>query len=148
VLYAAGYPVVSYVVPDPMEAAGVNDRAQLAAAEAELRQRINERWMRRGVTMTDPEQTYLDSSVVLGVDVTLLPGVVLEGTTRVGAGAVIGPSCRLADTLVGAGARVESTVASRSVIGDDAVVGPFAVLDAGTRLAPGARTGPFFNGAA
>jgi bifunctional UDP-N-acetylglucosamine pyrophosphorylase/glucosamine-1-phosphate N-acetyltransferase len=148
VLYAAGYPVVSYVVPDPMEAAGVNDRAQLAAAESELRQRINERWMRRGVTMTDPEQTYLDASVVLGVDVTLLPGVVLEGTTRVGAGAVIGPSCRLADTVVGAGARVEHAVATRAVIGEDAVVGPFAVLESGTRLHPGSRTGPFFNGTA
>ncbi len=148
VLYAAGYPVLSYVAPDPMEAAGVNDRAQLAAAEAELRQRINERWMRRGVTMTDPDQTYLDATVVLGVDVTLLPGVVLEGATRVGPGAVVGPSCHLVDAVVGAGARVEHTVATQSTIGEGAVVGPFAVLEPGTRLDPHARTGPFFSGLA
>ena len=65
VLHEAGYRVVSVVVDDPMEAAGVNDRAQLAVAEAELRDRINERWMRRGVTMWDPERTYVDADVEL-----------------------------------------------------------------------------------
>ena len=54
VLYEAGHKVGSVVVDDTMEVAGVNDRAQLAVAEAELRDRINERWMRRGVTMWDP----------------------------------------------------------------------------------------------
>jgi bifunctional UDP-N-acetylglucosamine pyrophosphorylase/glucosamine-1-phosphate N-acetyltransferase len=63
VLFSAGYRVQSLVLPDPMEAAGVNDRAQLAVAEAELRDRINERWMRRGVTMWDPERTYVDAEV-------------------------------------------------------------------------------------
>jgi bifunctional UDP-N-acetylglucosamine pyrophosphorylase/glucosamine-1-phosphate N-acetyltransferase len=63
VLHDAGYTVSAIVLSDPMEAAGVNDRAQLAVAEAELRDRINERWMRRGVTMWDPERTYVDVSV-------------------------------------------------------------------------------------
>ncbi len=74
VLSSAGYRVQSLVLPDPMEAAGVNDRAQLAVAEAELRDRINERWMRRGVTMWDPERTYVDAEVRLAPDVSLLPG--------------------------------------------------------------------------
>src|SRR5436190_1100406 len=78
-LHDAGYQISSLVVADPMEAAGVNDRAQLAVAEAELRDRTNERWMRRGVTMHDPERTYVDASVELAPDVTLLPGTVLEG---------------------------------------------------------------------
>ena len=62
VLHDAGYGVETLVVGDPMEAAGVNDRAQLAVADAELRDRINERWMRRGVTMWDPENTYIDAN--------------------------------------------------------------------------------------
>ena len=66
VLYEAGHQVGSVVVEDTMEVAGVNDRAQLAVAEAELRDRINERWMRRGVTMWDPERTYIDVDVELG----------------------------------------------------------------------------------
>ncbi len=74
VLYEAGHKVETVVVPDTMEVAGVNDRAQLAVAEAELRDRINERWMRRGVTMWDPERTYIDADVRLGTDVVLLPG--------------------------------------------------------------------------
>ena len=65
VLSAAGYAVRSMVIDDPVETAGVNDRAQLAAAEAEVRDRINERWMRRGVTMWDPERTYVDTTVEL-----------------------------------------------------------------------------------
>ena len=79
VLADAGYSVVSMVLDDPTEAAGVNDRAQLAAAEAELRSRINERWMRRGVTMTDPDATYVAAGVELGEDVTLSPARCSKG---------------------------------------------------------------------
>ena len=92
VLHDAGYPVESLVVDDPMEAAGVNDRHQLAVAEAELRDRINERWMRRGVTMVDPEHTYVDTTVELGTDVVLYPGTHLQGSTVVASGAELGPS--------------------------------------------------------
>jgi bifunctional UDP-N-acetylglucosamine pyrophosphorylase/glucosamine-1-phosphate N-acetyltransferase len=145
VLHDAGYPVISLVVGDPMEAAGVNDRAQLAIAEAELRDRTNERWMRRGVTMLDPERTYIDASVELGTDVTLFPGAILQGTTRVGAGAEIGPHTRLVDCTVGDGAVVENSVCRQADIGADAVVGPFAVLSPGAQVAPGTVTGPFYS---
>jgi bifunctional UDP-N-acetylglucosamine pyrophosphorylase/glucosamine-1-phosphate N-acetyltransferase len=147
VLHSAGYPVGSVVVRDPREAAGVNDRAQLAAAEAEMRSRINERWMRSGVTMTDPGQTYLDASVELAEDVTVLPGVILEGTTTVDRGAVVGPACWLTDCQVGADATIAHTVGRQAVVGDGATVGPFALLEPGARLAPGSSTGPFFGGA-
>lgn len=145
VLHDAGYPVISMVVGDQMEAAGVNDRAQLAIAEAELRDRTNERWMRRGVTMLDPERTYIDASVELGTDVTLFPGAILQGTTRVGAGAEIGPNTRLVDCSVGDGAVVENSVCRQADIGADSRVGPFAVLSPGASVAPGTVTGPFYN---
>jgi bifunctional UDP-N-acetylglucosamine pyrophosphorylase/glucosamine-1-phosphate N-acetyltransferase len=143
VLHDAGYAVTTVVVPDPVEALEVNDRAQLAAAEAELRARINRRWMRRGVTMWDPGRTYLDASVRLAADVTLLPGVILQGTTTVGAGAVLGPSVHLVDCEVAPGATLSHTVASHAVIGEQCSVGPYVVLEEGTRLAPGERVGPF-----
>ena len=144
VLHDAGYAVSTVGVPDPVEALEVNDRAQLATAEAELRARINTRWMRRGVTMWDPRQTYLDTSVRLAPDVTLLPGVILEGVTTVGAGAVLGPSVHLVDCEVAPGARLSHTVASHAVIGEQCSVGPYVVLEEGTRLAPGERRGPYF----
>ena len=147
VLEQAGYRVVTMAAHELVEAAGVNDRAQLAAAEAVLRDRMNERWMRRGVTMVNPDDTYLDASVDLSEEVVLYPGVHLEGTTSVGRGAVIGPNCRLIDCTVGAGARIHQTVAQQALIGEDASVGPFVALEMGSRIDAKARVGPFFGSA-
>jgi bifunctional UDP-N-acetylglucosamine pyrophosphorylase/glucosamine-1-phosphate N-acetyltransferase len=148
VLYEAGYPVATHVVSDSMEAAGVNDRAQLAVAEAELRRRTNARWMRRGVTMLDPDRTYIDSSVELAPDVTLFPGTLLQGSTLVEAGCEIGPNAHLIDCVVAEGATVTASVGRSAEIGAGAVVGPFATLLPGARVAPGAVTGPCFTGSA
>ncbi len=145
VLADAGYRVVSMVAPDPMETAGVNDRAQLAIAEAELRDRTNERWMRRGVTMVDPERTYIDASVELAPDVTLFPGTILRGSTVIGGGAEIGPNSELIDTLVGERAVVSWTAARQARIGADARVGPFASLGPGADVPNGTVTGPHYQ---
>jgi bifunctional UDP-N-acetylglucosamine pyrophosphorylase / glucosamine-1-phosphate N-acetyltransferase len=147
VLSEAGHPVVSLVADDMDETHGVNDRAQLAVAEAELRRRTNERWMREGVGMVDPAATYIDTTVVLAPDVVLFPGTVLQGATVVGAGTEIGPATRLSDTRVGERSKVNETVATLAEIGDDAVVGPFAILEPGARVGSGVRTGPFYTGA-
>jgi bifunctional UDP-N-acetylglucosamine pyrophosphorylase / glucosamine-1-phosphate N-acetyltransferase len=146
VLHDAGYRVVSVVAADPTEVLGVNDQAQLAAAEAELRQRVNQEWMRRGVAMVDPHRTYLDVTVTLAEEVTLLPGVQLCGATSIGAGASVGPDTRLVDCVVGADAVVASTAGQRAEVGVGAQVGPYAVLEPGCRVAPGTVTGPFFRG--
>ena len=143
VLRDAGHTVAALAATDPFECMGVNDRAQLAAAEAALRERINLAWMRAGVTMVDPRTTYVDASVVLAPDVRLLPGTILEGRTTVATGAVVGPDSRLVDTLVGERAVVQQTVAREAEIGPDCTVGPFASLRPGTRLAAGAHVGTF-----
>jgi bifunctional UDP-N-acetylglucosamine pyrophosphorylase/glucosamine-1-phosphate N-acetyltransferase len=142
VLQSAGYSVRSLVLADSMEAAGVNDRAQLAVAEAELRDRINERWMRRGVTMWDPERTYVDAASRLEADVSLLPGVVLRGGCVVGAGSEIGPNAVLTDTVVGRNAVVAESVCSRATIGGGAQVGPYCVLEPGAEVPEGSQIGP------
>jgi bifunctional UDP-N-acetylglucosamine pyrophosphorylase / glucosamine-1-phosphate N-acetyltransferase len=142
VLHDAGYPVTSLVARDPVETSGVNDRSQLATAEAVLRSRINHRWMVAGVTMLDPSHTYLDSTVHLEPDVTLFPGTILQGTTKVATGAEIGPATHLTDCTVGARARVRATSAEQVTIGDDAQVGPWAWLPPGTAVPPGSAVGP------
>ena len=91
VLREAGHLVVAVAADDPGAARHVNDRVQLATAEAILRERINERWMEAGVSMVDPAATYIDSMVQLAPDVRLLPGTILEGHTTIASGAVIGP---------------------------------------------------------
>lgn len=146
VLHDAGYPVGALQVADPGEVAGVNDRVQLAAAEAELRRRVNRAWLARGVTLVDPEHTYLDVTVELAPDACVYPGTLLQGTTVVAAGAEIGPNCHLVDCNVGPRAVVTATVGRTAEVGADAVVGPWAYLPPGCRVAPGRVTGPGFAG--
>jgi bifunctional UDP-N-acetylglucosamine pyrophosphorylase / glucosamine-1-phosphate N-acetyltransferase len=143
VLAHAGHQVVGLRAADAGETHGVNDRVQLAAAEAELRRRINQQWMEAGVTFVDPRSTYVDADVELAADVTLWPGTVLRGRTVVATGAEIGPSTHLVDVQVGEEARVVQSVARQAVVGDRAVVGPHAALEPGTHVAADARTGPF-----
>jgi bifunctional UDP-N-acetylglucosamine pyrophosphorylase/glucosamine-1-phosphate N-acetyltransferase len=123
----------------------VNDRAQLAEAEAELRRRTNERWMAAGVTMVDPDHTYIDTAVRIAADVTLFPGVILQGSTTIGERTEVGPGTRLVDCAVGADCRLDETTAHQSEIGDGSTVGPFAFLAAGASIAPGTVTGAFYN---
>lgn len=145
VLAGTGHPVASMVVDDPVEVMGVNDRAQLAVAEAELRRRINQGWLAAGVTMVDPACTYVDVGVRLAADVTLFPGTLLAGATEVGEGAVIGPGAHLVDCVVGAGATVTTTVGTGAEVGAGAQVGPFATLAPGSVIPAGAVTGPFYT---
>ncbi|MBU6233684.1 MAG: NTP transferase domain-containing protein [Acidobacteria bacterium] len=142
VLYDGGHITRSYRLADPREAAGVNDRAQLAAAENELRRRINDRWMRRGVTMWDPATTYVDADVVLSPDVSLLPGTILKGHCTIGEGAQIGPHAYLVDSHVGSGATLGSVVVTGATIGADARVESFSVLGPGTVVSPSEHLAP------
>lgn len=145
VLAEAGYPVVSYTVEDATETQGVNDRVQLAEAEAALRSRTNDRWLRQGVTMVDPKTTYLDTTVELSNDVTLFPGVVIQGRTTVGENTQIGAGSHLVDSTIGQNVHIDRTVARQAVVEAEAVVGPFAFLGPGSRVAFGQHTGAFYT---
>ena len=118
VLTEAGHRVAVHRAGDALDVEPVDDRVQLAAAEAVIRERINHAWMHRGVTMVDPTRTYVDSTVELAPDVTLFPGTMLQGSTVVGAGAEVGPDTRLADCAVGARARVEKTMGREAEVGE------------------------------
>jgi bifunctional UDP-N-acetylglucosamine pyrophosphorylase/glucosamine-1-phosphate N-acetyltransferase len=139
---AAGGGAVAHVA-DADEVGGVNDRVQLAAAGAILRRRHLDAMMRDGVGVVDPAHTYVDVEVSVAADALLLPGTILEGATRVGAGAVVGPNSHLTDCEVGEDAHVHSTRADGARIGDGVEVGPFAHLRPGTVLESGARVGAF-----
>ncbi|EJY56925.1 UDP-N-acetylglucosamine pyrophosphorylase [Alicyclobacillus hesperidum URH17-3-68] len=143
ILRTDGERVIARMVEDPLEIASVNDRAQLAHVEQICRHNIATRWMREGVTIVDPSNTYIDADVVLAPDVTLLPGTLLSGRTVVCEGAVIGPHTRLVDTRVEAGAVVQNAVAVESEIGEQAQVGPFAYLRPGSRVGKRVKIGDF-----
>ncbi len=135
--------VGAYLAPDATAVEGINDRVQLAAAAANLRNRLLEGWMRSGVTILDPATTWVDVTVTLATDSTILPGVQLHGETSVAAGAVVGPDSTLTNVTVGEGATVTRVHGSDSVIGPNANVGPFSYLRPGTVLGAGGKIGTF-----
>jgi len=140
---ADGRLVAALDVEDDGKLLGINDRAELAQAEWDMRTDINGAHMRSGVTMRDPSTVYLDAAVVLGRDVTLEPNVILRGTTRVGDGSVIGAGSQIVDSAIGAGCTVWASVVESSQIADGATVGPFSHLRAGSVVGEGAEVGNF-----
>ncbi len=116
-----------HLAPDPYEALGVNTRVELANAAARLRDRINEEHMLAGVGIVDPQTTWIEAGVELDEDVVVHPFTVLAGSTRIDAGAQIGPHAVVVDAVVGA----------------DALVGPFCYLRPGTVVEAGAKAGTF-----
>lgn len=141
-IVAAGGRVVG-VSGDVDEALGTNTRADFAHVVRVVRERLVDELMLGGVTVIDPDTTYVDAGVTVGPDSVIRPNTSLEGTTKIGAGCDIGPFVRLVDTTVGDGAAVTFAVAASSRIGPDAEVGPFASLRAGTVLRRGAKAGTF-----
>jgi bifunctional UDP-N-acetylglucosamine pyrophosphorylase/glucosamine-1-phosphate N-acetyltransferase len=142
-LVDSGRQVNAYTVDDPYEVLGCNDRVELAALRAVLRDRINDAWMRAGVTIVDPATTWIDTTVRLAQDAVVEPHTFLRGHTVVGEGAVIGPDTTLIDVVVGAGAHVVRAHAAGAQIGPRVQVGPYAHLRPGTDLRDGAKVGTF-----
>jgi bifunctional UDP-N-acetylglucosamine pyrophosphorylase/glucosamine-1-phosphate N-acetyltransferase len=126
-IVAAGGRAEALRADDATEAIGINNRAELAAAAALLRDRINEAHMLNGVTIVDPATTWIDASVQLEPEVVIHPFTVLRGATRVAAGAEIGPHAVAVDALVG----------------ERVSIGPFCYLRPGTILDPDAKAGTF-----
>lgn len=118
-----GHAVHRFLCPDPMEVLGVNSRQELAQAHAGLQQRRNRELMAAGVTILQPETTFVEKQVAIGPDTVLHPGVHLRGKTVVGRGCSIGPYAILHDTVLADGARVgpSSFVAGAWVAKDQSI---------------------------
>jgi bifunctional UDP-N-acetylglucosamine pyrophosphorylase/glucosamine-1-phosphate N-acetyltransferase len=140
---ADGRLVVALTVEDDGRLLGINDRAELAQAEWDLRTRINSAHMRAGVTMRDPSTVYLDASVTLAEDVTLEPNVIIRGASSVGEGSTIGAGSQIVDSAIGAGCLVWASIVEGSIVEDGATVGPMSHLRAGAHVGPGAEVGNF-----
>jgi bifunctional UDP-N-acetylglucosamine pyrophosphorylase/glucosamine-1-phosphate N-acetyltransferase len=142
-LVATGESVAVHVAADATETLGCNDRVELAALRRLLRDRVNEGWMRSGVTLLDPATIWIDVTVSLGRDAVVDQNTQLRGTTTIGPEATIGPDVTLVDTTVGAAATVLRSHALGAEIGPRASVGPYAYLRPAARLAEKAKVGTF-----
>lgn len=143
ILLEDGYLVATVQAPDPVRVTGINDRRQLAEAEAAMRHRVINALMQEGVTIVDPNNTYIHPGVSVGRDTVIHPFCFLGGQTVVGSGCTIGPGAHIHSSRIGDGATVLLSVVSESVLEENTRVGPFSHLRPGTLVAAGARIGNF-----
>jgi bifunctional UDP-N-acetylglucosamine pyrophosphorylase/glucosamine-1-phosphate N-acetyltransferase len=142
-LREAGHTVAAHLSDDLGVTMGVNNRADLAAVEAEARRRILEAHMLAGVTVVDPGSTWVDVGVEIAADARIEPGTSLRGETAIGAGSTVGPLSTLIDSRLGEGVAVPHSYLVECAVGDGAQVGPFAYLRPGAELAKDAKAGTF-----
>jgi bifunctional UDP-N-acetylglucosamine pyrophosphorylase / glucosamine-1-phosphate N-acetyltransferase len=138
-----GHSVAGHLADDFAVTMGVNNRVELAAAEAEARRRILERHMLAGVTVVDPASTWVNADVEIAADARIEPGSSLRGATVVGGGSVVGPLTTLIDTRLGENVAVPHSYLVECDVLGGCSVGPFAYLRPGARLQEGAKAGTF-----
>ena len=130
-------------VVDNGGAVGANSRAEIAAAAAVMRRRINAAHMEAGVTLIDPDRTYIDVDVRIGPETEVLPLTLLEGETRIGRECTLGPAARIADTTIGDGSSVQFAAVRGARIGKRVSVGPYVSIRPGTVIEDGGKAGTF-----
>ena len=140
----AGELVEALLIDHAEEAMGINDQVQLAESGRIMRQRINEAHQRAGVSLIDPEATYIDADVSIGAGTLVHPGVHLRGRTRIGSGCEIEPGAVVTDCTIGDNVHIKpGSVLSESTVGNDCAIGPMAHLRPGTVLAGSNKIGNF-----
>lgn len=141
---AEGLSVQAQIAQDPLEIIGINTRVHLAEAQTVLRQRINRQWMLAGVTLVDPQTTYLEPGVTIGQDTTIWPNTYLQGSkTIIGENCNLGPNTIIRDTQLGNRCTVYASVLVGATVEDDVDIGPFGHLREGAHLAQGVHIGNF-----
>ena len=141
---AQGQRIETVTVEDPREVMGINSREELAAMEKNLRQSINQKWMQAGVTLKDPDTTYIDESVTIGKDTVIGPNTQLCGKTEIGARCRIDGSAFLTNAVIGDEVHLRfSVVMTDCRVERGAIIGPFAHLRPGTDLSANVHIGNF-----
>lgn len=132
-----------YEVEDSTEVIGVNTRIELARADKAMRLHINYVHMENGVTIIDPENTYVGPNVVIGRETIIYPGNVLEGETVIGEKCVLYPNSRIVNSKIGRETQIQCSVILNSEIGEQTTVGPFAYIRPGSIIGSRVRIGDF-----
>jgi bifunctional UDP-N-acetylglucosamine pyrophosphorylase/glucosamine-1-phosphate N-acetyltransferase len=139
-----GNPGVAVIASEVAEVRGINDRAQLAEAEATMRARINRAHMvDGGVTIVDPAQTYIDADVTIGRDTRIEAGTHIRGASSVGERCVIGPGSFIDDSRIGDGCEVRYSTIEASTLEEGVDVGPYSHLRPGSYICEGAHIGNY-----
>jgi len=136
--------IIPVVVEDQEEVLGINDRIDLARAERIVRRRINQRLMKNGVTIIDPETTYIDEEVTILPDTVIYPFTFIEGKTKIGSNTFIGPYCRIVNADIGNNVNLRGNCyILESVIEEETDIGPLAHIRPGCKISRKAKVGDF-----
>ena len=138
-----GYPVESMILEDASEGVGLNNRVHLATVEKLMRARINEKWMLAGVTLVDPDTTYIEVEVMIGKDTVIQPNTHLRGKSTIGEDCEIGPDTTVIDSVVGSHVRLVASVLEGAQVHDHVTMGPYCHLRKGAVLQEGVHLGNF-----
>ena len=144
-LVAAGKVVSAFAAPDYRETLGVNSRLQMAEAEQVLRRRKLKQLMADGVTVIDPGNTYVDTTVSVGRDTILYPGTILEGSTVIGENCCVGPYVRMTNVKMGNGDHLQFTYAHDCEIKNGCEIGPFVHFRPNTVIGNGVKVGNYME---
>lgn len=142
-LTAKGRKAIAVRCDHPREILGPNDRKALAETERLMRESILDRWMAEGVSIIDPNVTYIGPLVKIGMDTKIYPGSFLEGETEIGENCIIGPYSQITDSKIGNSSTLRFTVADQCQISDHVNVGPYTNLRPGVILESGVKVGGF-----
>lgn len=143
IMKGKGLSVGLYQVDDPQEIMAVNDRVQLAEVEAVMRRRINHGHMRNGVTIINPEVTYIEKGAQIGQDTIIYPGTSISRETTIGEGCKIGPDTQIRYSHIGQGVEINHSVVIESNIDDYSTLGPYAYLRPNSRVGKHVKIGDF-----
>lgn len=143
ILKNQGEIVSAYQTENMDETLGVNDRIALSNAEKIMKRRINEYHMRNGVSIIDPEQTYIGLDIIIGSDTVIYPGVQLSGQTIIGEDCIIGPNSEIKDCTINNGTVIHQSVAHNSAIGANVKIGPFAHIRPDSNISDDVKIGNF-----
>lgn len=143
ILKDEGYRVDAYKLEDSTEIYGINSRVQLAFCDRLMRNRINRFHMENGVTIINPENTYIEAEVKIGRDSIIYPGVFLKGKTVIGEGCVIRENTVVEDSQIGNNVIIISSTIEESTVGDGCRIGPYAHLRPNSHLGKNLRIGNF-----
>lgn len=134
---------VGALLTDYEDTLGVNSRAQLAEAERVLRKRINQFHLDNGVTLIDPNTTYIGVNAIIGKDTVIYPNNIIEGNTKIGEGCTILQNSRIKDSIIEDNVEIQASVILDSNIGKNTTVGPFAYIRPESTIGEGVRIGDF-----
>ena len=133
----------AFIAEDKTDFLCVRDRVDVAIADKIIRERVAFSLMLEGVTVINPENTYIESGVKVGFDTVIYPGTVIEGNSKIGEGCILYPNCAIKNCTIGDRVEIKSSTLVDSTIGSDVTVGPYAYVRPGSEIGNHTKIGDF-----